>query len=348
MELKLKIKELKEDLLNKKLKTENLEEEKKRLIDEIELQKENIEHFKKINIHNENNQKTKKNISINQLTGKNTEGLSAKQNIEVLNEIVFNSTKENITKFAIRDFEKIKNRYIPNTEKNNSSDLINNTTSEMIKIKFNDLEVLDPTPLKIRVINNFYTILDLFEDICSLKNIDMRNFIFFNEKEERVSVLQTVSSYLFNKKDEIGETYLLLKRVKMHNRDGIAYEDQEDQLKVIYDLNEIEVNILDDQLENVEESIITRSFYMILYMCFLCLLVPFNLQSFKIMEGNYIHETVNKQLFKKSYSLNNKFGLNNDFESINDNKQFNDWMRYIFPYIFEYEKIKGFIIKLLN
>jgi hypothetical protein len=235
----------------------------------------------------------------------------------------------------------------------NSHDSINNKNIEMIKIQFNNLEVPDSTPLKIRIINKFYTILDLLEEVCSLKNLDIRNFIFLNEKEEKVSVLQTVSSFLNTKNEEMGEKYLLLKMEYTYNQSSMNSEKEKNKLNLSdsedLNINKIEdINILDENLQNIEDNIIIQTEKIILYMFFIIILLPWNLSGFKILEGNYIYQTVENQIINKPYPKNNNLGLKNNFQSIIDIQQFNDWMKFVFPKIFKYKAKEGKNITISN
>ncbi len=333
-----KNRELEEEIYTLKLSGENTDFEVAELEKEIKLQssiRDSLKKSQKSSLSLKNNnlfyepKYPEKTIQSDELP------LDAK--VKKLSNFITNQKSSSIVQSALHDFKILKQKFQKSTiQKKVKSSLI-----QTILVKFDPLDVSDSTPHSVRVTSEFYTILDLLEEVCSFHGLNYKIFDLYDENDTKILLTEIVKVYLNRKKtDHVQIISVYLKgQYKQFNSESII-DNQIDltvnNLEARLDDN---IKILSDDLVDVEDTTIKVFVNRILYFVLLACVFTECLNRLKIHQRYFINQTVENKIFRKRFFSNNAEGLKNSFEIIMDNYILYEWLDKIYLNIFQFRGI---------
>lgn len=236
---------------------------------------------------------------------------------------------------ALNDFRYLKKKFENSTiEKDIKSSFI-----ETIIVKFDPLDVNDSTSIRVRVTSDFYTLLDLLIEICSIQGLNYKNFDLYDEQENKLSLTQTVKRYISSKQDESISRFVFLKKKINYNNSNSNDTRYNTDYKLLNNNqnNFDEIKILSDDLVTAEDTALTNfkdiNFYFVLLVC----VFIFSLNRFGIENKYFIDSAVRKNIFEKKFFANNRNDLQNTFENLINSELLYEWLNKVYLNIFEYK-----------
>ncbi len=274
----------------------------------------NINNEEKIIRENKNNQRL------------NFEEFSIEEKINKVSHII---SKENSSSYIYKTlhyFKIMKGKFI---KQNLETNIKSSSFVDVIQVKFDPLEVNDYTPINIRIINDFYCILDLLEEVCKYHNLDFKYFDLLDEKGTKIPLTMTVKNYFLYKPDDIINRFVFLKKDNQRSEIHINIIDKNSNLsnQTIKEKNNIE--ILNDYIIEEGDNLINRYLGIVGYLFFVALVFMQSLSRFGIKQSYFIDNAIKTQIFEKTFFLDNINELRNSFKNLMNSEEIYDWLEKV-------------------
>jgi len=319
-----------------RIQQENLDHELDNLNQEIEVQSQiKIElKEKKLEIMKENEELSNQTNNANK--AKNNEQMEEfllEEKMKKLINIFMHGKSFNIVENSLDDFKKMKKRYDrPMFGKKEILGVI-----ETIQIKFDPLDVSDCTPITIRITSDYYTVVDLLEEVCIYHNLNFKIFDLFDEFDNKIPLTLSLKNFLDNKPDGIINRFVQLRK------DSKLAEHYKEEIQINFNKagtskSDKSMKLLPIDLINAEENIINRYFTVIVYFFFLACVFTKYLVRFGVQENYIIDSAIGDQMFQRVYISNNVNGLENNFQNIINTSNIYEWLYNIYLKIFTYRE----------
>lgn len=308
---------IKDSILEKKLEEDKLRKE----------QQEKNKHIQILNLSNTNALKDNNNANT-------FENLSPEEKIKKLANLILTQKSFNIVDNAFQDFRILKKNF---ESKSNLEKIVKSTIIETIQVKFDPLEVSDATPLNIRIISDFYTVLDLLEEVCKLHGLNMKHYDLYDERDEKLLLTQTVKNYLNNKPADIITRFVFLKKdQKFLGFYSLIGDKSLQNSSAVRNDGIQEIQIMTKDLEEAEDNIITRLFDIIVFLFFLACVFTSSLSRFQIQQSFFVDDAIKTQIFEKHYFADNVYGLQNTFANVMNTEDVYDWLSNVYLNLFSF------------
>lgn len=335
-----KNRQLEEEIYSSRLSSENIDYEIEILEKEIELQssirdslfENKLKKTNKFSISSAKQKDQEKNNDLSDLT------LESKVN--QLKKFITRQNSSLIIDTVLNDFKILKKKF----EKSTIEKEIKTSFIETITVKFDPLEVNDSSPVSVRVTTDFYTVLDLLEEVCLLQGLNYKSFDLYDEDDKIIPLTQILKIHLNIKPDAMVNRFVFLKKkYKQSNLNSI--ENQINFNKNL--LNNSEKNFDDIKLMNndlipAEDTTIKTFVNIILYFFLVVCVFTQCLTRFNIKQNFFINSGVKKNIFQKRFFSNNVNELQNSFENIMNSELLYEWLYKVYLNIFDFKGIARF------
>jgi hypothetical protein len=339
---------MEQKLQDLRIKQEQQDYELEQLDQEVEYQTQIKENLLKQKQEKAVKEKSKTNIELNLDQNKNSnnfkkqkqtnteeifDNLSPEEKFKKIKNLVTSTKTSNIMDGTLNDYKILKKKL--NTGLHNHKIPVKPNVVQTIQVKFDPLDVADYNPISIRIISEFYNVLDLLEEVCKYHGLDFRCFDICDEKEQKVPLTLSLKKYLEEKPADIISRFVQLKRD--HKAQISDLEEMEKHLRNLNGgvKNFVEPKILTSALIKAEDDIINRLVGIIGYLFFLACVFTQSLSRFGIQQSYFIDDAVKTQIFEKPYYSDNVNGLSNNFANIMNIDDIYRWLDKVYPSIFE-------------
>jgi len=285
------------------------------------------------NIFSEKNKINTKNIEINNQFA----DLNFEDNSKKLSNLVTKNKSFLIVDSVLNDFKILKKKF----EKSTIEKQVKSSFIETILVKFEPLDVYDSSPINVRVTSDFFTILDLLGEVCSIHGLNHKNFDLYDKNDNKIPLIQTVKRYLNNNPEAKFNRFVCLKKqYAKYNSESIEGQINLITKNLINDeKNFDQTKLLSKDLILAEDTAIKKFNHIVFYFILLVCVFTDSLTKFAIVQKYFIDGAVNKNIYKKRFFSNNINELNNSFENVINSELLYEWFFKVYLNIFEFKGI---------
>ncbi len=344
-------KELKEEM---QLKEKELETLRKR---EYDKQKEKTEtkysqkNNLSINYENKNNDHQNyidDNSNYNNMG--NVKGMCTK-----IIDIFENKKSSNIVDNFINDYKIILSEINQIYEKEKTNDISKNDAIYVLSENSNDPQIA------FKIVDEFQCFLDVLIESCRYYDFIPSNYMLKGKNSKNnVFLTQSVRNFLDKNPNEkifwLYEKDPHKEKDSEHNKN--CFKIKETNLKMLdknvnyannseidqINVYEEKIKILDEELLNVEDELISKLCKILLYLVFLCIIFVYYMNKFQIQQRFFVNEAVKSQIYEKIFYQNNKLSLHNSFSNLGESTDLEKWLFHSYTNIFTFSKIIFFLL----
>lgn len=293
------------------------------------------------------------NNNLNNFGNQGNSKIKNKHTREVCNKIIDifeNKKSTNIVDNFLNDYKIILNEINNIYEKDKIIETFKNDVIYVAKENSNDPHIA------FKIVDQFQCFLDVLIESCRYYDYIPVNYMLRgNNNNNNINLTQPVKSFLEKNPDE--KIFCLYE--KSDNEKDLEYAEnwiknqpnyKESNLKMLDKADNIENNlnneleenyddkikILDDELINIEDNLISKLCKILLYLIFLCIIFVYYMDKFQIQQRYFIDEAVKSQIFEYSFYGMNKLGLDNSFSNLGNSGDLEKWFFDAFTNIFSY------------